>query len=153
MRKNIVSRIIGGFVIGVVLGQLIQFIISVNVSPGSYMAVVPEFRALFESEITAVFMQVMLTGLIGTTFATSALIFEIEKWSMLKQYLIHFCITSLVWLPTVMLLWMPKEVKNFVIFIISFIGTYLITWMIQYRESKRSIEKINLAIQKQRREE
>ncbi|MFC4547766.1 DUF3021 domain-containing protein [Paenactinomyces guangxiensis] len=67
------------------------------------------FLSFFVSEMTAVIVQILLTGIIGVTFATSSFIFNIVKWSLLKQYIVHFCITALVWIPIVMLLWMPQN--------------------------------------------
>ncbi|EEL50427.1 MULTISPECIES: DUF3021 domain-containing protein [Bacillus cereus group] len=145
--KNLLSRVVGGFVIGLIIGQIVQLLISLTLGQGEYMPVVDQFRSLFASEMYAVMVQILLTGIIGVTFATSALVFDIVKWSLLKQYIVHFCITALVWVPIVTLLWMPKTTKGTLIFFISFLGTYVITWIIQYVISKNDIKQINAAIQ------
>jgi hypothetical protein len=145
--KNLLSRVVGGFVIGVIIGQIVQILISLKLGQGEYMPVVDHFRSLFVSEMTAVIVQVLLTGIIGVTFATSSLVFDIVKWSLLKQYIVHFCITALVWVPIVTLLWMPKTFISTLIFFSSFFGTYVITWVIQYMISKNDIKQINAAIQ------
>ena len=145
--KNLLSRVVGGFVIGVIIGQIVQLLISLTLGQGEYMPVVEQFRSLFVSEMSAVMVQILLTGLIGVTFATSALVFDIVKWSLLKQYIVHFFITALVWGPIVTLLWMPKTTIGTLIFFISFLGTYVITWAIQYMISKNDIKQINAAIQ------
>ncbi|EEM16648.1 MULTISPECIES: DUF3021 domain-containing protein [Bacillus] len=145
--KNIISRVVGGFVIGVIIGEIVQLLISLPLGQGEYMPVVEQFRSLFVSKMSAVTVQILLTGLIGVTFATSSLVFDIVKWSLLKQYIVHFCITALVWGPIVTLLWMPKTSIGTLIFFIGFLGTYVITWTIQYMISKNDIKKINAAIQ------
>ncbi|MEH7459975.1 hypothetical protein CON65_00780 [Bacillus pseudomycoides] len=150
--KNLFSRVVGGFVIGVIIGQIVQILISLKLGQGEYMPVVDHFRSFFVSEVTAVTVQIMLTGIIGVTFATSALIFDIVKWSLLKQYIVHFCITALVWGPIVMILWMPKTFISTLIFFISFLGTYVVTWAIQYMISKNDIKQINAAIQSKKLE-
>lgn len=144
--KNVMSRVVGGFVIGVIIGQIVQILISLQFGQGNYMPVVDHFRSFFVSEMTAVIVQILLTGIIGITFATSSLVFDIVKWSLLKQYLVHFCLTALVWIPIVMLLWMPKTSISTLIFFINFLGTYVITWVIQYTISKNDIKQINAAI-------
>ncbi|WP_442602821.1 DUF3021 domain-containing protein [Paenibacillus sp. KN14-4R] len=144
--KNVMSRVVGGFVIGVIIGQIVQILISLRFGQGNYMPVIDHFRSFFVSEMTAVIVQILLTGIIGITFATSSLIFDIVKWSLLKQYLVHFCITALIWVPIVMLLWMPKTSISTLIFFINFLGTYVITWVIQYMISKNDIKQINAAI-------
>ncbi|PGZ57394.1 hypothetical protein COE58_26005 [Bacillus cereus] len=145
--KNLISRVFGGFVIGVIIGQVVQILISLKLGHGEYISVVDHFRSFFVSEMTAVFVQILLTGIIGVAFATSSLVFEIAKWSLLKQYIVHFCITALVWVPIVTLLWMPKTFISTMIFFISFLGTYVVTWVIQYMISKNDIKQINAAIQ------
>lgn len=143
MRKDLLIRIIGGFVIGAVLGQIVQFFVSMGIAQGSYAWVVPEFRALFTSEIIAIITQVLLTGLIGITFAVAALFFEMARWGMLKQFIVHFFVTAIIWIPIVMILWMPKTMANVCSLLASFLGTYVVTWLLQYKLSKRDIEKIN----------
>lgn len=71
---------------------------------------------------------------------------------MLKQYSAHFLVTAMIWIPIVMLLWMPKTMANVLSLVASFLGTYIITWFLQYKFSKRDIEKIN-AILSERGEE
>ncbi|TCZ74014.1 DUF3021 domain-containing protein [Paenibacillus albiflavus] len=144
--KHLLRRVVGGFVIGVMIGQIVQILISLKWGQGKYMPVVVHFRSFFDSEMTAVILQNLLTGIIGVTFATSALIFGIVKWSPLKQYIVHFCITAFVWIPIVMLLWMPTTSISILIFFINFLGTYVITWVIQYQISKNDIKQINAAI-------
>ncbi|MGN4124608.1 DUF3021 domain-containing protein [Lysinibacillus sphaericus] len=148
MRKDIVIRFVGGFLIGVTIGQIVQLCISLGLGQESYLAVVPNFRALFASETIAVCTQIFLTGMIGVTFAMAALVFEIARWGMLKQYIVHFCVTASVWIPIVMFLWMPKTVANIFSLLASFIGTYIVTWLMQYQLSKRDIEKINAILER-----
>jgi len=143
VRKDLLIRILGGFIIGAILGQVVQFFISLGIAQESYVWVVPEFRALFTSESIAIMTQVLLTGLIGLTFALAALFFEIARWGMLKQYIVHFFVTAIIWIPIVMILWMPKTMTNIISVLASFFGTYVVTWLLQYKLSKRDIEQIN----------
>ncbi|MFS1516651.1 DUF3021 domain-containing protein [Bacillus sp. SCS-151] len=145
--KKILSRIVGGFVIGVVIGQIVQVTISFKLGHGEYIPVLDHFSSYFNKEIVAVILQILLTGIIGVAFAISSLIFDIAKWSLLKQYIVHFCITALVWVPIVMLIWTPRTTLSTMIFLINFLGTYVITWVIQYVISKKDIKQINAAIQ------
>lgn len=48
MRKDLLTRIVGGFVIGMVLGHIVQFFVSMGIGQGSYAWVVPEFRAFLQ---------------------------------------------------------------------------------------------------------
>ena len=50
------------------------------------------------NEINAVMLQAVLSGLLGTGFAASSVIWEIDTWSMVKQTGIYFSIISAVML-------------------------------------------------------
>lgn len=147
MLRNLLGRAVGGFTVGVLMGQIVQIIISLKLGHGEFMPVTPDFSDFFESETTAVIIQLVLTGVIGVTFAISGMIFDIAKWALLKQYIVHFFVTAIVWLPVVTICWMPKNVVGTLIFCISFFGTYFITWIIQFVISKKDIQKINAMIQ------
>ncbi len=58
MRKDLLIRIVGGFVSGVVIGQIVQICISIGLGKGSYIAIVPDFSALFTSETVAICTQI-----------------------------------------------------------------------------------------------
>ncbi len=150
MHKDILIRIVGGFVIGVTLGLLVQFFVAMGIEQEGYAWVVPEFQAFFPSEAMAIIAQILLTGLIGITFALAALLFEIARWGMLKQYIVHFAVTAIVWIPIVMTLWMPKTMANMFSLLASFLGTYVMTWLLQYKFSKRDIGQINAMLKKGR---
>lgn len=146
MLKKMSIRAAGGFAYGVLVGQIIAIIISLSFGDGKFHQVLPEFRALFENEITAVIVQMILTGIVGTVFATTSIVFEIEKWSVLKQYLVHFFITAAFWIPIVYLCWMPQNAQGILIYLANFLGVYVINWLIQYFIAKNDVKKINAKI-------
>lgn len=146
MLRKLLSRVAGGFAFGILMGQIVQISISLKLGRGEFMPVTPHFAAFFESETIAVIIQLVLTGVIGVTFAISGMIFDIAKWGLLKQYVVHFFVTALVWVPVVMVCWMPRTLTNIFIFCISFIGTYFITWILQFVISKKDIQMINAMI-------
>lgn len=147
MIQKILGRISMGFIIGVTLGQITQLVISVLIGDGEFLSTTEEFGSLFSSEVTAVLAQFFLTGCIGVGLALGSFIFDIESWSLLKQYLIHLISTGAVWLPIVILLWMPQSIIGVIILLANFIGAYLITYWIQYVKSKKDIEEINAVLQ------
>lgn len=147
MLRNLLSRVAGGFAFGILMGQIVQISISLKLGNGEFMPVTSDFADFFASETTAVIIQLMLTGAIGVTFAISGMIFDIARWGSLKQYIVHFFSTAIVWVPVVTICWMPKTLTSFLIFFISFVGTYFITWILQFVISKKDIQKINAMIQ------
>ncbi len=111
----------------------------------------PNFEKLINHEVLAFILQNFGFALIGITFALCGLFFEIARWSMLRQYITHFCITSIVWVPIVFTIWTPETIWNVLILFFNFTLTYFITWSVQYKVSKRDIEQINAMIQNQQK--
>ncbi|PTM56945.1 DUF3021 domain-containing protein [Desmospora activa] len=145
--KLILSRIIGGFVTGVFGGQMVQILISLQLGQGTYLPVIDHFGAHFPNEWTAVIVQMMLTGCIGITFATTSLVFDIAKWGLFKQYAVHFIVTTSVWVPIVFLLWVPELYIGIWIILLNIIGIYPLIGWLQYTFSKKDIKQINRSIQ------
>jgi predicted lysophospholipase L1 biosynthesis ABC-type transport system permease subunit len=143
MAKKIAVRGVVGFVIGVFLGKITQLIISLMLGKGEYLPVSDQFGDMFETEMAAVLSQFFLTGLIGVVLALGSFIFEIDKWGLLKQHLLHFVITGAVWVPVVLICWMPQSRNGVLILLGNFIGAYIITYWIQFATSKKDIQRIN----------
>jgi hypothetical protein len=98
----------------------------------------------FSSSSLALGVSSVLIGVISAVFSGSSVVFEIEKWSFLKQGLIHFLITTIVWLPISIFLWGLMVYQQAILNVfISFTATYAITWGIQYALCRKSIHEIN----------
>lgn len=132
MIKKALIRAFSGFAFAVLIGQFVSISISLSLGDGQFHQFIPDFRALFATDLQAVIVQTILTGLVGTAFAVSGLIFELDKWSILKQYVVHFLATAMVWVPVAYLCWIPQNKKGITICLFSFFATYVITWLIQY---------------------
>lgn len=142
MLKKLAVRLYNGFAITVFVDLIVHFIVAQCV--GS--VVTPSFAARFGSEAAATLAQLMLVALIGMTFAGAALIFENEKWSFLKQGIIHFVITAIVWMPIAWICWMPVSGKGMAFTILGWTLTYIINWVVQYCISRRDVRDINRKI-------
>jgi Protein of unknown function (DUF3021) len=148
MLKKILLRAFGGFAFGVFFGQITQLIISTFVGTGEFIPVTKEYADLFSNELSAVSVQFFLTGLIGVTFGIGSFIFEIDRWGLLKQHVVHFLMTSVVWLPVVIICWKPQSTTGVLILAVNFIFAYVLTYMIQLLNAKKDIQKINTVLQK-----
>ena len=145
--KTIFSRGVVGFAFGVMVGQIVAIIISLAHGNGAFMPTTIAFASRFENEIIAVIGQNIMMGLIGTTFSAASIVFELERWGFLKQCLVHFSITAVIWIPFVYLCWMPENLKGLIILEVNFFGTYLLIWIIQYFINKNDVRKINEKIE------
>jgi hypothetical protein len=124
-------------------GQITMIIISLSMGGGRLYPAPPQLVALCKSEIAAVILQTILTGLIGVVFAAGSVVFEIEKWSIIKQCLVHFAITTSFWLPISYYFWTSHTTISVISCCASFLGTYIIIWLIQYFVWRNNVKKIN----------
>lgn len=146
MVKRVLGRVGKGFIIGVFLGQVTQIIISLFLGKGAYIPVSDKFIEFFDTELTAVLTQFILTGFIGVALALGSFIFEIDRWGLMKQYMTHFLTTGAVWLTVVILCWLPQSPMGWIILLANFAGVYVITYWIQLSISRKEIERINAVL-------
>lgn len=146
MLKKIIGRALCGTAFGVLSGQITTICISAAIGKGSYIPVTYAFASRFDNEITAVIVQLLLEALIGAIFSGSSVIFEVDKWSILKQYGMHFVITSVMWVFVVYMLWMPENIRGVISTLITFLATYIIVWVTQYMIYKKDIKNLNKKI-------
>jgi len=142
--KEFFKRAIMGFVYGVFIGQTILILESLAGGKGNFYPVSAYLLEHSSSQISAVIIQYFITGIIGISFATTTLIFEIDSWSITSQTALHFAITSLVMYVSGFLCgWFPHTVKNTIIWFVIFIVIYVIMWVGFMLYFKKQIKKIN----------
>ena len=133
MKKELVSRIVGGLLGGIVISYLITIGISLVISDGSYYPCVPSLIERFGNEITAIIIQTVLSAVLGAGFAGSSIIWEMDKWSLLKQTGIYFGIVS-VFMMTIAYIceWMEHSVKGVLSYFGIFFAIFIVVWIVQY---------------------
>ena len=152
MLKKILLRSAISAPVSIVVNQLITIIISLVIGDGRYFPVTPAFAAMFESELAPVLVQMLLIGLIGATFAGSSAIFEIDRWSFLKQGVIHLAITSAVFITVALICWRPVNLAGVITLTGIMVFIYGCTWLSRYLIWRRCIRKLNARIQSINRE-
>ena len=128
------------------INQLVGVCISLSNADGRYSPVTPAFAARFPSDTAAVIVQLLLIGLVGAVFAACSVIFEIERWSFLKQGLVHLAITSAVCVPVCLYCWMPESAAGALILCASWLFTYTATWLSQYLIYRHRIRALDARI-------
>ena len=145
--KEFFKRAIMGFVYGVFIGQTILILESLAGGNGSFYPVSAYLLEHSGSQISAVIIQYFITGIIGISFATTTLIFEIDSWSITSQTVLHFVITSVVmFIAGFVCGWFPHTVKSTIIWFVIFIVIYVIMWVGFMLYFKKQIKKINEAL-------
>lgn len=147
IKKAVAKRAILGFIYGVFIGQTILILESLMARDGNFYAVSNSLLNLVGTKIGAVIVQYFLTGVIGTTFAATTVIFEIDEWSLLRQTILHFIITSVVMYVAGFLCgWFPHTVASTLVWFGIFIVIYIIFWICFSTYYKNKVKKINEAL-------
>ncbi len=148
MKKKIVLRGILGFPIGIAIGYFITIIISLIWANGYYSPCVPELISAVGNEINAVILQALLCGLLGTGFAASSAIWEIENWGIIKQTGIYFIITSVIMLPVAYFTyWMEHSIAGVFRYFGIFVLIFAFFWIAQFVTGKHNVRKMNENLQ------
>lgn len=144
MKKKIFLRGAFGFPIGITIGYIITIITSAIWADGYYSPCVPELISTTGSEINAVILQALLSGLLGMGFAASSVIWEMENWSIVKQTGIYFGIVSVIMMPVAYFLyWMEHSVMGFLSYFGIFAFIFIIIWLIRFFTSRRIVKRLN----------
>ena len=147
LKKEAVKRAIMGFIYGVFIGQTILIIESLFMRDGNFYPVAASLVNLAGTKIGAVIIQYFLTGIIGTTFAATTVIFEMDNWSLLKQTILHFVITSIVmYIAGFLCGWFPHKLSSTLIWFGIFIVIYVIFWISFSSYYKNKVKKMNEAL-------
>lgn len=148
MKKELLKRMLLGAPLGLAISTLITIAISLTVGDGQYYAVVPSLARDMGSEINAVMLQAGLSMIYGAAWAGASVIWDAERWSLLKMTLVHLIVTSLATFPIAYFArWMPHSTTGILIYIGIFVGIYLAIWFSQYTAMKKRIQAMNEKLQ------
>lgn len=148
MRKEILKRCLFGMPIGLASSTVITILISVFVGDGAYYAVVPAFAQQMGSELNAVLLQAGLSMIYGAAWAGASVIWDAEKWSLLKMTLVHLLVTTLATFPIAYFArWMPHNATGVLLYIGIFVVIYIGVWLGQYGAMKKRIQEMNAKLQ------
>lgn len=144
MKKNAILRAAIGFPIGVTIGHLITIFISLGWADGYYAPCVPDLITAMGNEIGAVILQTLLCGLLGSGFAASSVIWEMENHDLVWQTGVYFFIVSLLMLPIAYFTyWMEHSLLGFLSYFGVFVLIFVIIWMIQFIIGKHNVRRLN----------
>lgn len=152
MKKKVILRSLLGFPLGVFLGYTITIIISATMGNGNYVPCAPQLIEETGSEVGAVILQFILSGVLGAACAGGSAVFEVEHWGITYQTVIHFIVLSLSMLPIAYFShWMEHSIPGFLLYFCVFIALYIAIWFIQYFIWKKRIIQMNEKLRKNRK--
>lgn len=151
MKKKLLCRGLLGFPLGICIGYVITIAISAVHGGGYYAPCAPELAVQMGSEIAAVILQALLCGILGTACAMGSVVFEVERWGITKQTILHFLIMSLSLLPVAYISnWMEQSLWGVLSYFAIFVGVYVVIWAVQYLIWHVAVRKINRKIRENR---
>ena len=145
--KESIKRSAVSFSISAFVGLLVNLLIDVianKAGAAGFVSISPETRALFPTQAIAAYVNVLLYGAIGATFAGMTFIFEIDRLGFIIQEILYFIVTAAILALITILLWQLHRYPKALIPTLAGYGlTYLIMGIVEYRELKKNIADIN----------
>ncbi len=147
MLKDIIKKGMISFAISSFSGLVVCLIIDLiaNTSGAKdFCSVSPDFRALFPTNTIAAYVNVLLYGLIGATFAVMSFVYSLEKIGFVVQSIIYFVVTGGVCILITTILWQLQRYPQALIITLTGYGiSHIIMITLQYRKLKKDIREIN----------
>ena len=105
------------------------------------------FCSSFPNHGNGAYVNVILYGVIGSTFAMMTVIYEFERIGFVIQSIIYFLVTSAVCILITILLW---QLQNHPIALVLTLAGYAVTHVImitiEYKTLKKDIKDINTSL-------
>lgn len=148
LKRCCISFLVSAFC-GLFVNMLIELIVGKITGNMQFSPLSPEFRAMFATESMAVYVNILLYGVIGLAFSGMTFIYEIHRIGYIFQNILYYIGTGIVWVPIVVIMWQLYRYPQALIgTLIGFLVTYVVMTILGYRITKQEIETINLALER-----
>ena len=128
--KKIVSRVLYSFPIGISCSVGISLFLSLLFGEGKYYPFAASLVFFTGSEVKAMLLQTMLSGILGSVFGGMSFIWEIERWSILKQTAVYFLSVSIPMMGiSYLLYWMEHSLNGFLLYFLIFVMVFIVVWL------------------------
>ncbi len=149
--KKAIKRGLVGFPQGIAIGQVLSIVAATMYAPKGEYSIIPALVNLMGSEINAMILQTVLWGTIGSVFSASSVIWEKEEWSITKQTVIHFAITTSLTLVIAYSLKWITSIGGLISYVGIFVAIYAMIWGINYVLWRNKIKKVNSQLNEKQR--
>ena len=131
--KKIVSRVLYSFPIGISCSVGISLFLSLLFGEGKYYPFAASLVFFTGSEVKAMLLQTMLSGILGSVFGGMSFIWEIERWSILKQTAVYFLSVSFPMMGiSYLLYWMEHSLNGFLLYFLIFVMVFFVVWLFNF---------------------
>lgn len=144
MKKKFFIRCAFGALMGLTITTIITIVISACIGTGEFYPVTPMLIEECGGELNAVIVQSVCAMLYGAAWSAADLIWQVEKWTLLRQTITHLLVISLSSLPISWLMhWVPRDLCGILVYFGIFFGIYLGIWLFQYYSMKAHVDQMN----------
>ena len=142
--KKIVSRVLYSFPIGISCSVGISLFLSLLFGEGKYYPFAAPLVSFTGSEVKAMLLQTMLSGILGSVFGGMSFIWEIERWSILKQTAVYFLSVSIPMMGiSYLLYWMEHSLNGFLLYFLIFVMVFFVVWLFNFAIYWFKVRRIN----------
>ncbi|MGE7761454.1 DUF3021 domain-containing protein [Peribacillus sp. NPDC097895] len=126
----------------------------VGICFGALVMVLTCFGVIGFGEVTSLDSGIFVKNAIGCLlcgwfFSTATILFEMDKWSLLFQTILHFLTVSILYfLLSFFVGWIPFSAKGLVTGIAIFVPFYMIIWIIFYLYFRYQVKVLNDGLDK-----
>lgn len=129
--KKYVSNGLSFAAVGILIGLTLSIIFSYLSGTGIYSPSSEIFVDRFATPLDALLVSIILWGLMGLVFGFGSLIFNIKKWSIVKQTVVNFIVYFIGFAPLAVLAgWFPLTLGSWTTFMVIFCLVYAFCWII-----------------------
>ncbi|MBD5559197.1 MAG: DUF3021 domain-containing protein [Clostridia bacterium] len=135
---------------GVVINIVITLAISAAAGTGSYYAVTPALASLTGSEVGAMALQTLLCALLGMIGGMLSVIWQIERWSLLRQTAVFFaaCLGAMM-IVELLCGWIEPSWTAIGRAVAIFSALFVIQWFVLFFWYRRGVSKLNEKLREQ----
>lgn len=142
--KKALLRGLIGIPLGVFISYTITIVLSLFWGGGYYSAAVPALAEAVGSEAGAVGLQYLLSALLGFLCAAASCIWQVERWSLTLQTVLHFLSLSVGMLPIVAVCrWAEYTPGGLLGYFGIFAAAYGVLWLALTTATRKQIRKVN----------
>lgn len=149
--KKIVRQALIGFLIGVVIGNLIIFFTSGNGETALYSQTLLRKTG---SPKAAFLMQNLLSGLLGAVSMAGSIFYELDDWEMSRAAVTHYLLSLGAYFAIAFFCgWIKPDWSQIFIMIIIMTAAYFLIWLIMYLLCRKEAEELDRALRMKKTEE
>ena len=142
MKRKAIIRIVVGFIVGAVMGNLITLFVNLGYNEG--LSIVPPHQVEAIGYALALTLQTILSGVLGVICIGGIYFYDVESWSLLKATMAHSMSVLIGFIVVFAVLgWVPFTIVNCLVIAVIVLVVYALIWLIMYLIWKKEVEKMN----------